>query len=137
MDWRYAKKAAFADGGLRETDGHLSFLGGLKATTILQDLKTGNMGLDIREARQAKTPLSEEQKQALKGKEKSIPNALEAGKWHDLLVTVEGDTLSVSLNGQTIGSHRSPGIAHPTKRLLRLAVPHNAVVDDVKIYRKK
>jgi len=81
--------------------------------------------------------LTSEQQQALKGKEKSIPHALEAGKWHALLVTVEGDTLSVSLNGQSIGNHRSLGIAHPTKRLLRLAVPRNAIVDDVKIYRKK
>jgi hypothetical protein len=96
-----------------------------------------DLHFDIREARQAKTPLTSEQQQALKGKEKSIPHTLEPSQWHDLLVTVEGDTLSVSLNGQSIGSHRSPGIAHPTKRLLRLAVPRNAIVDDVKIYRKK
>jgi hypothetical protein len=35
-----------------------------------------------------------------------------------------------------VGSLRSPGIAHPTKKLLRLAVPRNAVVDDVRIWRK-
>lgn len=128
----------FADLQFKEVHaGHLFAARISTKNVLLQDLKTGNMRLDIREARQAKTPLTDEQKQALKGKEKSIPNALEAGKWHDLLVTVEGDTLNVSLNGQKVGSHSSPGIAHPTKRLLRLAVPRNAVVDDVKIYRKK
>ncbi len=128
----------FADLQFKEVHaGHL-FAARISTKNVLfQDLKTGNMRLDIREARQAKTPLTDEQKQALKGKEKSIPHALEASKWHDLLVTVEGDTLSVTLNGQSIGSHRSPGIAHPTKRLLRLAVPRNAIVDDIKIYRKK
>jgi len=104
---------------------------------LFQDVKSGNIRRDLREARQAKTPLTSEQKQALKGKEKSIPDALEASQWHVLPMTVQGDTLSVSRNGQSIGSHRSPGIAHPTKRLLRLAVPRNAIVNDLKIYRKK
>jgi hypothetical protein len=50
---------------------------------------------------------------------------------------VSGDELSVTIDGQFVGRLKSPGIAHPTKRTLRLAVPRNAVVDDVKIWRKK
>jgi len=128
----------FADLQFKEVHaGHL-FAAKISPTKVLfQDLKTGNMRLDIREARQAKTTLTDEQQAALKGKEKSVPNTLEVGKWHDLLVTVAGDLLSVSINGQPVGSFNSPGIAHPTKRTLRLAVPRNAVVDDVKIWRKK
>jgi hypothetical protein len=34
------------------------------------------------------------------------------------------------------GSFSSPGMAHPTKKMLRLSVPKNAVVDDVKIHRR-
>lgn len=128
----------FADLEFKEVHaGHL-FAAKVSAKSVqIQDLKTGNMRLDIREARQAKQKLSEEQQAALKGKEKTFPNAVEIGQWHDLLVTVRGDTLSISMDGQSIGSFSSPGIAHPTKRTLRLAVPRKAVVDDVKIWRKK
>lgn len=128
----------FADLQFKEVHaGHL-FAAKISPTKVqLQDLKTGNMRLDIREARQAKAKLTEEQQAALKGKEKSIPHQVEVGKWHDLLVSITGDQLAVSINGQPVGSFSSPGIAHPTKRTLRLAVPRNAVVDDVKIWRKK
>jgi len=102
-----------------------------------QDLKTGNMRLDIRQAREAKQPLSDEQQAALKGKDKSFPHPLEIGKWHDLLVQVKGDEITVTINGTEVGRFQSPGIAHPTKRLLRLSVPRNVVVDDVKIWRTK
>ena len=40
------------------------------------------------------------------------------------------------IGNYTSCSFRSPGIAHPTKRMLRFSVPRNAVVDDVKIYNK-
>jgi hypothetical protein len=128
----------FADLAFKEVHaGHL-FVAKVSAKSVqLQDLKTGNMRLDIREARQAKQKLTAEQDAAIKGKEKTFPYAVEIGKWHDLVVKVRGDMLSVSIDGQLIGSFSSPGIAHPTKRLLRLAVPRNAVVDDVKIWRLK
>lgn len=128
----------FADLQFKEVHaGHLFAARISPAKVLLQDLKTGNMRLDIREARQAKQPLTAEQKAALQGKEKAFPHALETGKWHDLLVRVRGDELAVTIDGQPAGSFRSPGIAHPTKRLLRLAVPRNAWVDDVKIWRAK
>ena len=101
----------------------------------LQDLKTGNMRLDIREARQAKTPLTAEQQAALKGKSKTTPHALSVGKWHEVVATIQGDTISVAVDGQPVADLSAPGIAHPTKRMLRLAVPRNAVVDDVEIRR--
>lgn len=102
----------------------------------IQDLKTGNMDLKMREARQSKS-LTKEQKKLLETKTTTFPHSTEVGTWHDLLVKVEGDTLTVSIDGSKVGSFSSEGIAHPTKRLLRLAVPKNVVVDDVKIWRKK
>ena len=128
----------FADLGFKEVHaGHL-FAARIEAERVLcQDLKTGNMRLDIREARQAKTPLSDEQKAALVGKEKVFPRTTTPGEWHDLLVSVTGDGISVTIDGEEVGRFSSPGIAHPTKRLLRLAVPRNVVVDDVRIWRKK
>ena len=128
----------FADLEFKEVHaGHLFAAKVSTKSVLMQDLKTGNMRLDIREARQAKQKLTDEQQQAIKGKEKAIPHPLETGKWHDLTVKIAGDELSVTINDQPIGSFKSPGIAHPTKRTLRLAVPRNAVVDDVKIWLKK
>jgi hypothetical protein len=127
----------FADLEFKEVHaGHLFAARISTKNVVFQDLKTGNMRLDIREARQAKAKLTEEQQQALKGKEKTVPFVVEVGKWHDLVVAVTGDRLSVSIDGQDVGSHSAPGIAHPTKRTLRLAVPRNAVVDEVKLWRK-
>ncbi len=128
----------FADLEYKEVHaGHLFAARISPQRVLVQDLKTGNMRLDIHTARKAKQKLSPEQQQAVAGKEKAFPHTLETGKWHDLLVQVTGDELAVTINGQPVGSFSSPGIAHPTKRLLRLAVPRNAVVDEVKIWRKK
>lgn len=116
--------------------GHL-FVAKISTKNIqLQDLKTGNMDLEIRAARQAKVT-TQAQNKLLKTKTHMVPHSLEVGKWYDLLVTVEGDTISLSIDGETLARFQSEGIAHPTKRLLRLAVPKNAVVDDVKIWRKQ
>ncbi len=128
----------FADLEFKEVHaGHLFVAKVSPKSVQLQDLKTGNMRLDIRETRQAKKPLTAEQQQAIKGKDKTFPHTLEIRKWHDLVVNITGDTLSASIDGQLVGTFSSPGIAHPTKRTLRLAVARSAVVDDVKIWRQK
>lgn len=101
----------------------------------LTDLKTGNMDLKTRELRLAKK-LPPELQEQLKTKRKRFPVKLETGKWYTLLVIVSGEELTVKIDGRTVGSFSSAGMAHPTKRLLRLSVPRNAVVDDVKIYAK-
>ncbi|QDU13990.1 hypothetical protein CA11_17940 [Gimesia maris] len=101
----------------------------------LTDLKTGNMDLKTRELRLAKK-LPPELQEQLKTKRKRFPVKLETGKWYTLLVTVSGEELTVKIDGRTVGSFSSAGMAHPTKRLLRLSVPRNAVVDDVRIYAK-
>ncbi len=126
----------FADLEFKEVHaGHLFAARVHPSKVVFQDLKTGNMRLDIRTARQAKQPLDAEQQAAVKGKEKTVPHETQTAVWHDLLVQVRGDELSVSIDGQPVGSFRSPGLAHPTKRMLRLAVPRNAWIDDVKIWR--
>ncbi len=127
----------FADAQLKEVHaGHL-FAAKIDPKQVqLIDHKTGGMRLDIHDARTEKKPLTDEQTKALVGKTRNLPHATEIGKWHELQVTIEGDKLSVAIDGQEVGSFTSPGVAHPTKRMLRLSVPHNAVVDDLKIYRK-
>ena len=126
----------FADLKFKEVHaGHLFAVRIFAKYVLLQDLKTGAMALETRELRKA-GKLSQEQKAELKTKEKRISNRLAVGEWHQLVVTVAGERLSLAINGSEVGSFESAGIGHPTKRLLRLAVPKNAVVDDVKIWRK-
>ncbi len=128
----------FADLQCKEVHaGHLFAARISPKQVLLQDLKTGSMRLDIQTARQAKQKLSDEQQRSIKERQKSVPQALAVGAWHDLLVKVTGNELAVTIDGRFVGSFTSPGIAHPTKRLLRFAVPRNAVVDDVKIWRKQ
>ncbi len=80
--------------------------------------------------------LNAEQQAALKGKNETKPHQLTVGKWHEVVAMIQGDRLSVAIDGKPIASLASPGIAHPTKRMLRLAVPRNAVVDDLQIWKK-
>lgn len=116
--------------------GHL-FIAKISPKTVnLTDLKTGGMDLAIREARTAGT-LSAEQKKLLALKDKKIPHELELGRWHDLLVVITGSSITLSIDGSEVGTFSSEGIAHPTKKTLRLSVPRNAMVDDVKIWRKR
>ena len=127
----------FADLGFKDVHaGHLFVVRIYTNRVEVTDLKTGVMRKDIRETRKAKKSLSEEQKNALKGKSKRFNKETASGKWHEVLVNVSGDQLSLALDGQQVGSFSSPGISHPTKKMLRLSVPRNVVVDDVRLWRK-
>lgn len=99
----------------------------------ITDLKTGRMNLQIRESRKSENP-SEAVQKLVKEKSKYFPVDLQADEWHDLRVQIQGDKMSVSIDGKLIGDFQSLGIAHPTKRRLRLAVGKSAVVDDLKIW---
>jgi hypothetical protein len=113
--------------------GHLFVARIYPTQVLLQDLKTGNMDLKIREAKKNKK-LTPEQKKTLKTKQKKVKHKTAIGQWHKLRVEARGDTLTVTIDGKPVTSLKSEGIAHPTKRMLRLSVPRNVVVDDVKIY---
>lgn len=126
----------FADLKFKEVHaGHLFKVKVGTKSMELTDLKTGSMDLKTREQRKAKT-LSAEQQKMLKTKTRKFPNVLKTGTWYSLVADIQGDTLSVSIDGNDIGSFSSPGIAHPTKRMLRLAIAKNVVVDDLKIFSK-
>jgi hypothetical protein len=96
------------------------------------DLKTGRMNQKSRAARLAKneTPAM---KKANKKKSKFFDTNLTPNKWHQLEVKIDGDQMQVSVDGKVVGKFSSPGIGHPTKRRLRLAVNKSAWIDDVKI----
>lgn len=116
--------------------GHLCMARVTLKNLSLVDSKTGAMDLKIKERRE-KGDKSPELAALLKSKTKIFPLDLKAEDWHTMLVTVEGDALRATVDGKVIGEFRSEGIAHPTKRMITLAVNKSAIVDDVKVWRLK
>ena len=114
--------------------GHLCGLNVGKGRLGLTDMKTGVMDLKIRERRTSgkKDP---ELDALLKTKSKGFPLDLKADDWHTLRLTVQGDTLSANVDGNDIGSFASEGIAHPTKKEIRINIGKAAVIDDVQIWK--
>ncbi|MBX7210329.1 MAG: DUF1080 domain-containing protein [Verrucomicrobiaceae bacterium] len=116
--------------------GHLCMTRVTLKYATLTDSKTGGMDLKIKERRE-KGDKSPELAALLKSKTKTFPLDLAAGDWHTMLVTVEGDKMSASIDGKPAVDIRSEGIAHPTKRMITLAVNKSAQVDDVKVWKLK
>ena len=73
----------------------------------------------------------------LKTKTQSFPHPLPPDTWHTFKVRVEGDVMTAFVDGKEVGSFQSEGIAHPTKRMITLAVNKTATLDDLKVSRLK
>jgi hypothetical protein len=92
----------------------------------LADAKTG--GFDLKNdlyARKKANTLTNEEKEMLKSKAKRIPFTFSLQDWHTLVVQTKGDEISVTIDGKSVGSFKSEGIAHDTKSLVSLTT--NAV----------
>lgn len=125
----------FADLECKEVHaGHLFKVDVSPKQLDITDAKTGHMNLALIKLRE-ENQLTPEQKKFIASKKKSVPIKLEVGKWHTLHIAVAGDKVTASIDGKVLNTFSSEGFAHPTKRLIRLAVPRNAVVDDVKAMR--
>ncbi len=124
----------FGDSEFKEVHaGHLFKVTISTKKVDIDDMKSGGMNLKFYDAKK-EGKLTAEQKKFIASKKKSEATTVASGKWHDLLVTIIGDKVMVAINGQQVSAFSSEGFAHPTKRMLRLAVPKQAVVDDIKIY---
>jgi len=101
----------------------------------LSDAKTG--GFDLSNGlydRKKANQLSEEEKKMLAGKQKRIPAKTSLNEWHTLIVTTQGDTISLSIDGKEAGRFSSPGITHETKSLVSLTTnPVDVHYDDFSI----
>ena len=116
--------------------GHLCMARVTLKQIALTDSKTGSMDNKIRERRLA-GDRSPELAKLLKTKVARLKLDLKADQWHTLRVVVEGDVMRVTVDGQFIGQFQSEGIAHPTKRMITLAVNKSAWIDDVKVWKLK
>jgi hypothetical protein len=68
------------------------------------------------------------------GRSASAPAQLEQDRWHRVAITILGDEMTVSLDGQAAGHLKSPGLAHPTKTSFHFTVNGPGVLfDDVRI----
>ena len=116
--------------------GHLCMARVTNKNLTIMDSKTGGMDLKIQERRKAgdKSP---ELAALLKSKTKSPKLDLKAEDWHTMHIKIVADQMSVRIDGQEIGSFSSEGIAHPTNRMITLAVNKSAQVDDVKVSKLK
>ncbi|MCB9951043.1 MAG: DUF1080 domain-containing protein [Planctomycetaceae bacterium] len=114
--------------------GHLCMARVTLKQATLMDSKTGNMNLELREKRLANA-LTAEDKKLLETKSKRVPLTLDAKIWHDLLVVVQRDKMTLTIDGEVVGEFQSEGIAHPTKRMITLAVNKSAWIDDVEVRR--
>ncbi|QDT15877.1 family 16 glycoside hydrolase [Alienimonas californiensis] len=112
--------------------GHLLIVRVRPSGVELRDHKAGGMELTRRERRQA-GQVTAEDKQVMKDAVTQVKMKIAPNEWHTLSMTTAGDRLSVSIDGKPVGELQSPGIAHPTKRTVRLAVNSEAWVDDFKL----
>lgn len=129
----------FADLSCKEVHaGHIcAATFGTKKVT-LQDMKTGSMVLRYWETRKAGGTLTKEEEALIKTKQKSFPyDPIAVNTWHALSVTILGDTMTAAIDGKSVGSFSSTGIAHETKQVLRLLVSNQVTIDDVKYYKLK
>jgi len=105
---------------------------------LVRDHKTGVSDLEIRKRRdpflKAKQPLPADLADLLAAKEKRLPWKPDH-EWHELVIVTEGDELRLTLDGELLGGHRSPGFGHPIKRWFSLGVGTTAWIDDVRVYR--
>lgn len=115
--------------------GHLCMARVTLKGLTLTDSKTGGMNNEIRE-RRLKGDKSPELTALMKTKSKNFPRTL-SEDWHTLLVVVEGDAMRATIDGKPAGEFKSEGIAHPTKRMITLAVNKSAHVDAVKVWKLK
>ncbi|OYW76362.1 MAG: hypothetical protein B7Z37_09040 [Verrucomicrobia bacterium 12-59-8] len=116
--------------------GHLCMARVTNKAVTLTDSKTGGMNNEIRE-RRVKGDKSPELAALLKTKSKSFKLDLKPNEWHTMNIKIVGDQMTVRIDDQEAVSFSSEGIAHPTKRMITLAVNKSADVDDVKVSKLK
>ena len=101
----------------------------------ITDLKTGRMKIEHRDAKKDGKETAA-MKKLVNSKSGYFDLRLAADEWHTLSVRINGDSMTVRINGDIAGEFTSSGIGHPTKSRVRLAVNRSAWVDDFRLWRQ-
>lgn len=126
----------FDDKDLKESHaGHVCQVTISPTQVVMSDAKTGAFTLenglyDRKKANQ----LTEDEKAMLLTKTARVTVQIELKKWYVLTARTQDETIEVLLDGKSVGTFKSPGIAHETKSLISLTT--NAVdvqYDDFRI----
>jgi hypothetical protein len=126
----------FADLQCKEVwAGHLFKIDVAAGKVTLNDTKFGTMNLALRALR-LENKLTPAQQKSIAALKRTYPAPVETGRWHALRIQIAGDTATVAIDGKTAGTFSSGAFAHPTKRMIRLSVPRQAVVDDVSVFAR-
>jgi hypothetical protein len=113
--------------------GHICRVAFTPKLIRLGDDKEGVMRNDIFAMRKDPARKAEADK-LLTGRSASAPVQLEQDRWHQVSITIAGDEMQVSLDGQSAGNLKSPGLAHPTKTSFHFTVNGPGVLfDNVRI----
>ncbi len=76
-----------------------------------------------------------DRREQLDGREKFIAYPIDSAQWYRVRIVLTDDEIAVTMNDRSIGSFRSPGIAHPTKTDFGFAVKGNALeIDDLRVF---
>lgn len=109
--------------------GHLSKILVKADSVYFEDMKTGS---NKNEIQAMKGNFDEATKALLKTKEKTVPVSVAEKTTHQLVVRLEGNTLTASIDGREVGSFAGEGFSHATKDRVCLWTMKNSVhFDDV------
>lgn len=113
--------------------GHICRVVVTPKRVVLRDGKTGVFKNDIFELRNSGS-LDSKTKALLKTKEVMTKVNFEQDKWYQLLVRIQGDRMTLFVDGKKISELKSEGIAHQTKNKLSLVTSKQAMhFDNFKI----
>ena len=116
--------------------GHICHIGVKPKQVDFRDGKTGIFDLKIREKRLAgasKEEISKLTKHAFAYHDVD----LKIDRWYEMLIVIQGDTMSAWIDGESVGKLSSAGIDHSVKQNMAFAVSGTAEVDDLRIWALK
>ncbi|MBI1374104.1 MAG: DUF1080 domain-containing protein [Phycisphaera sp.] len=99
-----------------------------------QDGKYGVFSNKVYEQKEKDGTLNEASKAIIAAHQKLVDFPMTSGDWVTATVRVKGDLMELLVDGKDVGSYRSDGIAHETKRNVAFVVGKDEMyIDDVMI----